>query len=71
MKYGIKKASTHKAGYKTQNLSMRNSQKKNLVQRTQVTALSTLEFIRTYARLGFLTRTDDGFLSFSPKYLKF
>jgi len=34
----------------------------NLVQPTQVTALSTLEFIRNYARLGFLTRTGDDFL---------
>jgi hypothetical protein len=38
----------------------------NLVKPTHVTALSTLDFIRNYARLGFLMRTDNDLLPFFP-----
>lgn len=65
MNYGIKKrqaqtrlATKHKSGRAL-------FTDINLVEPTQVIALSTLKFIRIYARFGFLTRTDDDFFSFS------
>lgn len=64
MNCGIKK-DKHSQGW-IQNNKFEHAQctEINLVQPTQVTDLSKLEFIRSYSRFRFLTSTDNDFLSF-------
>jgi hypothetical protein len=70
MNYGIKRHAQLRPATK-KNSEHAQFTEINLVQPTQVTNLSTLEFIRYYARLGFLTRIKGDFLPFLPRYLIF